>query len=36
MRRADLDLFSDLLGRIDWERVLERREVQEDWLIFRL
>lgn len=36
MRRADLDLFSDLLRRIDWDRVLERREVQEYWLIFRL
>lgn len=36
MRRADLGLFSDLLGGIVWDRVLERREVQEDWLIFRL
>lgn len=36
MRRADLGLFSDLLDRIAWDRVLERRDVQEDWLIFRL
>lgn len=36
MRRADLGLFSDLLGGIVWDRVLERREVQEDWSIFRL
>jgi len=29
-RRADFDLFRDLCGRITWDMVLERREVQEN------
>ena len=34
-RRADLQLFRDLLRRVPWETVLESRGVQERWLIFK-
>lgn len=34
-RSADFDLFGDLLGIIPWDTTLERRWVQESWLIFK-
>ncbi|GAB0209810.1 mitochondrial enolase superfamily member 1 [Grus japonensis] len=34
-RRADFGLFRDLLGRIPWDKVLEGREAQDSWLIFK-
>lgn len=33
-RREDFNLFRDLLGRIPWDMILERRKVQATWLIF--
>ncbi|KFV09134.1 hypothetical protein N340_03481, partial [Tauraco erythrolophus] len=34
-RRADFDLFRDLLGRVQWDEALEGRGAQESWLIFK-
>ena len=34
-RRLQFEPFRDLLGRIPWEMVLERRRVQESWLVFK-
>ena len=34
-RRADLELFRELLGRVTWEKALEGREAQESWSIFK-
>ncbi|GAB0204405.1 mitochondrial enolase superfamily member 1 [Grus japonensis] len=34
-RRADFDLFRDLLGRIPWDKALEGRGAQDSWLIFK-
>ncbi|GAB0182648.1 hypothetical protein GRJ2_000730100 [Grus japonensis] len=34
-RRADFALFRDLLGRIPWDKALEGRGAQDDWLIFK-
>ncbi|KAM9654465.1 uncharacterized protein ACIBXB_005124 [Morphnus guianensis] len=34
-RRAEFDLFRDLLGRVPWDKDLEGRETQESWLIFK-
>ncbi|KFV08099.1 hypothetical protein N340_03987, partial [Tauraco erythrolophus] len=33
--RADFGLFRDLLGRVQWDEVLEGRGAQESWLIFK-
>ncbi|PKU29548.1 glycerol kinase [Limosa lapponica baueri] len=32
-RRADFGLFRDLLGRVPWDKALERRGAQENWLM---
>ncbi|GAB0178727.1 hypothetical protein GRJ2_000338000 [Grus japonensis] len=34
-RRADFGLFRDLLGRIPWDKALEGRGTQDNWLIFK-
>ncbi|GAB0181505.1 hypothetical protein GRJ2_000615800 [Grus japonensis] len=34
-RRADFDLFRDLLGRVPWDKALEGRGAQESWLVFK-
>ncbi|KFV04577.1 hypothetical protein N340_07601, partial [Tauraco erythrolophus] len=34
-RRADFGLFRNLLSRVQWDEVLEGREAQESWLIFK-
>ncbi|GAB0203631.1 hypothetical protein GRJ2_002828700 [Grus japonensis] len=34
-RRADFGLFRDMLGRIPWDKALERRGAQDSWLIFK-
>ncbi|KFV02207.1 hypothetical protein N340_13570, partial [Tauraco erythrolophus] len=34
-RRADFDLFRDLLARVQWDEALEGGEAQESWLIFK-
>jgi len=34
-RRANFDLFKDLLGGIPWGMALEGRGVQESWLLFK-
>jgi len=34
-RRANFDLFKELLGGIPWDRALEGRGVQELWLLFK-
>ena len=34
-RRADFGLFRDLLGRVSWDKALERRGAQESRLIFK-
>ncbi|KGL78095.1 hypothetical protein N309_02912, partial [Tinamus guttatus] len=34
-KRANFDLFRELLGGIPWARVLEGKEVQESWLLFK-
>ncbi|GAB0182893.1 hypothetical protein GRJ2_000754600 [Grus japonensis] len=34
-RRADSDLFRDLLGRVPWDKALEGRGAQETWLVFK-
>jgi len=31
-RRADFGLFRGLLGRVPWDKVLEGRRAQENWL----
>ncbi|GAB0192596.1 hypothetical protein GRJ2_001724900 [Grus japonensis] len=33
--RADFGFFRDLLGRIPWDKVLEGREAQDSWLVFK-
>jgi len=35
LRRANFGLFKELLGRIQWVRVLEGRGVQEGWSLFK-
>ena len=35
LRRANFDLFKELLGAIPWARALEGRGVQECWLLFK-
>lgn len=35
LRRADFELFRELLGRVTWEKALERRGVQESLLVFK-
>ncbi|KGL74422.1 hypothetical protein N309_09388, partial [Tinamus guttatus] len=34
-KRANFDLFRELLGGIPWARVLEGKGVQESWLLFK-
>lgn len=34
-RRVDFGLFRDQLGRVSWAAFLERKQVQESWLIFK-
>lgn len=34
-RRVDFGLFMGFLERIPWDTVLERREIQETWMIFK-
>lgn len=34
-RRADFGLFMVFLERIPWDTVLERREIQETWMILK-
>ena len=34
-RRVDFGLFSDLLGRVLWDKALEGRRAQESWLTFK-
>jgi len=34
-RRADFDLFRNLLDRVAWDQVLGGRGAQERWLIFK-
>ncbi|PKU40674.1 glycerol kinase [Limosa lapponica baueri] len=34
-RRADFGVFRDLLGRVLWDKALEGRGVQENWLLFK-
>ncbi|GAB0204803.1 hypothetical protein GRJ2_002945900 [Grus japonensis] len=34
-RRADFGLFSDLLGRTQWDKDLEERGAKDSWLIFK-
>ncbi|KAK4830740.1 hypothetical protein QYF61_013190 [Mycteria americana] len=34
-RKADFGLFRDLLGRVQWDKALEGRGAQENWLIFK-
>lgn len=34
-RRAEFDLFRDLLGRVAWDSALDGRETQKSWLIFK-
>ena len=34
-RRANFDLFKELLGGIPWVRALESRGVQDSWLLFK-
>jgi len=35
IRRADFGLFSDLLGRVPWDKALEGRRAQKSWLVFK-
>jgi len=35
LRRTDFSCFKDLLGKVPWDRALERRGAQESWLIFK-
>lgn len=35
LQRADFGLFGDLLRRILWDTALEKKGVQESWLIFK-
>lgn len=34
-RRADFGLLEELLGRIPWDTALQRRCIQQNWLIFK-
>ena len=34
-RRADFGLLRDLLGRMPWDKALERRGAQESWSVFK-
>ena len=34
-RRADSDVFQNLLDRVPWDKALQGRGVQESWLIFK-
>lgn len=34
-RRADFDLFKELLGRVTWDKALEGRQVQESCSVFK-
>jgi len=34
-RRADLELFGELLGGVTWEKALEGRWSKESWLVFK-
>ena len=34
-RRADFELFRELLGRVTWEKALEERRAQESWSVFK-
>ncbi|KGL87978.1 hypothetical protein N301_00234, partial [Charadrius vociferus] len=34
-RRVDFGLFKDLLGKVPWDKALERRLAWESWLIFK-
>jgi len=34
-RRADLEFFRELLGKVTWEKALEGRGAQESWLVFK-
>lgn len=34
-RRADFDLFRDLHGRVLWDKALEGRGAQENWLLLK-
>jgi len=34
-RKGDIKLFRDLLGRIPWDLILERRKIQVSQLIFK-
>ena len=34
-RRADFELFRELLGKVTWEKSLEGRGAQESWLVFK-
>ncbi|GAB0183298.1 hypothetical protein GRJ2_000795100 [Grus japonensis] len=35
IRRADLGLFRDLLGRVPWDKALEGRGAQDSWVVFK-
>ncbi|GAB0192671.1 hypothetical protein GRJ2_001732400 [Grus japonensis] len=35
LRRVDLGLFRDLLGRVSWDKALEGRGAQDSWLVFK-
>lgn len=35
LRRVDLGLFRNPLGRVPWNKALERRGAQENWLIVK-
>ena len=34
-RRADFELFRELLGRVTWDKALEGRGAQESWSVFK-
>ncbi|KFV12158.1 hypothetical protein N339_01881, partial [Pterocles gutturalis] len=34
-KRADLNLFRDLLGRVSWDKALEGRGAQKSWSVFK-
>ena len=35
LRRANIDLFRELLSRVTWEKALEGRGSYESWLVFK-
>ena len=35
LRRADFELFRELLGRVTWDKTLEGRGAQERWSVFK-